>query len=272
MATVPALACSANTLRFADLPTRAAAAAAAGFRGLGLRVSDYLDTPLDDAAIVDLLDGHGLRILELEHTWDWATGPDPVEKVMFRFADRIGVRHLVVPMFAGHLHDELVAPFGRLCDRAADHGLTVGLEFLPYSRVRTLEEAWRIVADADRPGGGVVLDLWHWFRSGATPGDLEPIPADRFVGIQLNDVLPVPLDDATTEARHHRRLPGRGAGDTPGLLSALREHGVGVPASVEVFSDELDALPAGDAARRAFQAGSSVLAGSRLQVDALWAL
>lgn len=256
---VPALTCSASTLRFADLPTRVSAAAAAGFTGLGLRVADYLGAGMADGDIRDLLDRSGLRVLELEHTWDWAEGEDPVEEAVFRLADRIGVRQLNAPMFAAHPVADLVEPFGALCDRAAEHGVLVGFEFLPYSHVRTLGEAWEVVAGADRPNAGIVVDLWHWFRSGATPDDLTEIPASAITSLQLCDVLPDPGPDLADEARHRRLLPGRGAGDTLGLLHALRDRGVRAPASVEVFSDELDARPAAEAARLAFDAGAAAL-------------
>jgi len=253
------LTCSANTLRFADLPTRAAAAAAAGFTGLGLRVADYVDSGMSDEEIRDLLDRHGLRVLELEHTWDWAAGEDRVEEAVFRLADRIGVRQLNVPMFFEHPTAELVEPFGALCDRAAAHGVLVGFEFLPYSHVRTFGEAWEVVAAAGRPNSGVVIDLWHWFRSGATPADLDGVPASAITSLQLCDVLPEAGPDLAGEARHRRQLPGHGTGDTLGLLGALRDRGVHAPASVEVFSDDLDARPAAEAARLAFDAGAAVL-------------
>jgi hypothetical protein len=48
--TTPTLTCSANTLRFADLPTRVSAVATAGFTGIGLRVAER--RPLHDLAAV----------------------------------------------------------------------------------------------------------------------------------------------------------------------------------------------------------------------------
>jgi sugar phosphate isomerase/epimerase len=251
--------CSANTLRFADLPTRVSAAAAAGFTGIGLRVADYLDAGMSDAEIRELLDRHGLRVLELEHTWDWALGEDPVEAAMFRLADRIGVRHLNVPMFAAHRVPDLVQPFAALCDRAAEHGVLVGFEFLPYSHARTLGEVWEVVAGADRPNGGITVDLWHWFRSGTKLRDLAGVPASAITTVQLCDVLADPGPDLTDEARHRRLLPGQGAGDTLGVLSALRDHGITAPVSVEVFSDDLDTRPASVAARMAFDSGAAAL-------------
>ncbi len=259
------MACSASTLRFADMRTRASAASAAGFTGLGLRVLDYVDSGMPDAEIGDLLDEYGLRILELEHTWDWATGEvNDVETEVFRIADRIGIRQLNVPMFFEHSTQELVDAFGDLCDRAGNHGVVVGFEFLPYSHVRTINTAWEIVAQADRANSGLVLDLWHWFRSGATPADLAGIPATKITSLQLCDVLPQALPDMADEARHHRQLPGRGAGLTSALLKTLREQSVAAPVSVEVFSDELDALPTQTAADLAFQAAAQTLAGTGL--------
>lgn len=264
IATTPGLTCSANTLRFADLPTRAAAAAAAGFSGLGLRVSDLRG--LDDARVHELFAEHRLRTLELEHTWDWAAdGADEVEAVMFGFADRIGVRQINVPMFYAHPLDELVRPFRGLCDRAADHGVLIGFEFLPYAHVRSLGQAWQVVAAAERPNGGVVVDLWHWRRSGATIADLAAIPPERITSVQLCETRPDPLPDSAQEARHHRELPGHGVGSdgrTAALLKDFVAHGISCPVSVEVFSDALDALPAAEAATLAAHAGTSVLAAA----------
>ncbi|MGK7235540.1 sugar phosphate isomerase/epimerase family protein [Streptomyces hygroscopicus] len=250
--------CSANTLRHADLPTRVAAAAGAGFAGIGLRVSDYSHADMSDGQIRDLLDRHGVRVLEMEHNWDWAKGEDAAEEAMFSFADRIGIRHLNVPMFAEHPLPDLVEPFGALCDRAAEHGVLVGFEFLPYSHVRTLGEAWQVVAAAGRPNGGITLDLWHWFRSGARPEDLAGIPPlrDHHPSAVRRTPPARPRSDRRGPAR---LLPGQGAGDTLGVLRALRDHGVSAPVSVEVFSDDLDTRPAAEAARLAFDAGALTL-------------
>ncbi|MEV0070868.1 sugar phosphate isomerase/epimerase [Amycolatopsis sp. NPDC050768] len=268
---MPDLACSANTLRHADLATRIRAAAGAGFTAIGLRLDDYRSSGLADEAVRDLLDEHSLRILELEHTWDWAAGePAPEEAAMFHLADTLGFRQLNVPMFTEHTRAELVESFGRLCDRAADHGVLVGFEFLPYSSSRTLAQVWDVVAAADRSGGGVIIDFWHWFRSDAQAADLAAVPADRITSIQLCDVLPEPLPDLTTEARHHRLLPGRGAGSTGELLDALRRHGVTAPLSVEVFSDDLDALPPAAAAKAAFAAAEKTLATYGQLATAPW--
>ncbi|MGH3643395.1 MAG: sugar phosphate isomerase/epimerase family protein [Mycobacterium sp.] len=254
------LTCSSSTLRRADLPTRVAAASAAGFTGLGFRVADYADSGMELPAIRDLLDRHAMRTLEVEHTWDWALRQvDPVEEAMFAFARAVGFRQLNVPMFYPHTSVELVRGFGELCDRAADFGVLVGFEFLPYSHVAALADAWAIVEAADRPNGGVIIDLWHWFRSDSQAADLGRVPVEKITSLQLCDVLHVPRADLTEEARHHRLLPGQGAGATARILDALHGQGFSGPVSVEVFSDDLDAKPTATAAGLAFDAGADVL-------------
>ena len=82
-------------------------------------------------------------------------------------------------MFAEHPLVDLVEPFGALCDRAAEHGVLVGFEFLPYSGVRSIGEVWQVVSAADRPNGGIIVDLWHWFRPEAQVTDLAVHPRFR---------------------------------------------------------------------------------------------
>jgi hypothetical protein len=49
--------------------------------------------------------------------------------------------------------DELVDLSAALCDRAADIGALVHLEFIPMTVIADIATPWRIVRDADRPNG-----------------------------------------------------------------------------------------------------------------------
>jgi sugar phosphate isomerase/epimerase len=64
---------------------------------------------------------------------------------------------------------------------------------------------------------------------------------------------------------HERLLPGEGAGSVADLLAALRRQGCTAPMEVEVYSDRLDALPPGEAARLAGDALRAVLAAADLR-------
>ena len=108
--------------------------------------------------------------------------------------------------------------FGALCDRAGDD-LTVALEFMPYSGVPDLATAWQILDDAGRANSALIVDVWHWARAGMTPADLDPVPADRIVALQLCDVLEHPMEPLRAESLGHRLPPAR-ATATPSAWSA----------------------------------------------------
>jgi sugar phosphate isomerase/epimerase len=96
-----------------------------------------------------------------------------------------------------------------------------------------------------------------------TAADLDPVPADRIVAVQLCDVLEHPMDAPRAESLGHRLPPGQGWGDAVGLVRALREKGA-QPAvlAVEVISDELVAGGVERAARTVVDAARAVLAAA----------
>lgn len=199
--------------------------------------------------MASLLDSHGLQLVELEGVWDWVRSnqsPNPQagaeEATILRMAEAFGCRHVNISLFFSHEQDEIVDAYGTFCDRAAEVGLLVGLEFIPYNEIPTLRAAKAIVDTAARANGGLTLDAWHYFRCGATTAELLALPASDIVAVQLNDVLPAPGPDLTEEGRHHRQAPGDGAGDLTGLIGALKELRVEAPVEVEIFSDALDAM------------------------------
>ena len=255
---------------------RVDASGAAGFEGLSLWVNDYRSgraEGLSDADMRAMLDDHGLGIAELDAAWWWLPGaPESVpgemaaafeydEGDMFAIADALGARSLnAVDVFGGTWAIEDAAEsFAGLCDRAAEHDLLVHVEFLPWSRIPDLSTAWEIARMADRPNGGVLIDAWHWTRSGPDLALLRSIPGDKVLGIQLDDGPAAPEPDLITATMHERLLPGDGAFDLAGLVDALRATGTRAPWGVEVFSDELHALAADEVAVRAAAAMRAVV-------------
>jgi sugar phosphate isomerase/epimerase len=242
----------ANTLRRADFPTRVHAAGQAGFAGIGLRLSDYRqarDAGLSDRDMVSLLDSRGLQLVELEGVWDWvssnqsaATKAGSEEAIIRHMAEAFGCRHVNISLFFPHDLADIVDAYGTFCDRAAQAGLLVGLEFIPYSEIPTLREAKKIVDMVARVNGGLTLDAWHYFRCGATTAELLALSVSDIVAVQLNDVLHAAAPDLKQEGRHHRQAPGDGAGDLAGFIGAMKELRVEAPVEVEVFSDDLDSM------------------------------
>ena len=144
---------------------------------------------------------------------------------------RVGARSLnAVDVFGGTWSlNEAAAAFAGLCDRAAEHGLLVHLEFLPWSRIPDLATAWQVVREAGRPNGGLMIDAWHYFRSGPDGALLRSIPGGSILGIQLCDAPAVAEANPLHATLHERLLPGEGELELPALLADLRATGTTAP-------------------------------------------
>ena len=178
------------------LQKRVEAAATAGFRGFGLVYADLVvaEREYGLAGIRSLLDDNGLVHLELELLTDWwADGPrrrrsDEVRRKLLEAAGALGARHVkVAPDVSGEPwdHDRWVAEFAVLAEDARQAGTRVGLEFLPWSNIRTVHDGLRLVRDAGHDAGGLVIDVWHTERAGTPPAELAAVPLRHIVGVEL---------------------------------------------------------------------------------------
>ena len=221
-------------------------AGAAGFDGIGLFVDHYARLERDSSApagLRDLLDAHGVALREIEVIPGLgASGPGGAaaaerEAVAFRMADAFGCRYLQVIGPAGDDHAAAVTAFGDLCDRAADHGLVVGLEFLPFTDITNVHDARRIVEAADRPNGGIAVDVWHHERGANDLAAIAQLPGEMITGIQLSDGPRRPDSaDYYIDCLTNRLPPGDGEFDLVAFMAAVRSTGTIAPVSVEVCS------------------------------------
>ncbi len=248
--------------RHVPFPERVAAAADAGFAALSLFAGDYERLRAEgwsDAGLRAVLDASGLRVVELEALsgW-WSGGPERAaylerERRILAMGDVLGPAHHVqaIGPYEGPL-EAAAERFAALCDRAAEHGMGVALEFLPeMSNIPDAGVALQLVELADRPNGGLCIDVWHHYRGAADDALLRAVPAHRVLSVQFNDgprqrVLSDYHDDCIT----HRLPPGDGEFDLPRFLDVLAEMGVRLPLSVEVINADLQRrLPLPELAR-----------------------
>lgn len=157
-------------------------------------------------------------------------------EAFFAVGAALGAQAVLV---AGDDPDEgrLTAGFAALCDLAAPHGLTCDLEFMPWTAVRDVRTAQRVVEAADRPNGGVLVDALHFARSGSTLDDLTALPRPRLNYAQICDApaaIPPTVAGLIHDARCARLLPGEGGIDLAGILAALPGD---LPVSCEVPND-----------------------------------
>ncbi|WP_051244181.1 sugar phosphate isomerase/epimerase family protein [Azohydromonas australica] len=210
------------------------AAAAAGFGAVGLRIcarrpGEPFDTPvLGVPTMVRQLRQRasdlGVRLSNVSaYQFYPEVGWDDVAPVIDTVAE------LQVPIIVANCFDPDTARFtdvfGRYCERAAQAGIRMALEFLPYSGVRDLATACRIVASVGTASAGLLIDALHLDRCGGGPQDLRGLPAERVVFAQLCDARRPdgPMTDAEllAEARTARLPAGTGALPLFDFLDAL---------------------------------------------------
>ncbi|HLL90150.1 MAG TPA: sugar phosphate isomerase/epimerase family protein [Tepidisphaeraceae bacterium] len=149
----------------------------------------------------------------------------------------------------------------------ADRGLRLGLEFVapyhlraakPHAFVFTPAQMLEL-ADAVGPNAGLLVDCFHVHAAGEPWDAVARLPGDRIVLAHVNDCPNVPLGQVQDG---ERLLPGEGVIDLPAFFAALKATGYAGPVSLEVFNADLRALPAEQAAKRAWAATSRVLAAA----------
>ena len=136
---------------------------------------------------------------------------------------------------AAHLH--------ALAERAARRNLRIGYEALAWGRhVNRYAEAWRIVALADHPHLGLILDSFHTLSLGDDPAGIAQIPGERIFFVQMADA-PLLAMDVLQWARHHRNFPGQGQFDVTGFFTHALLAGYTGTLSLEVFNDVFRETP-----------------------------
>jgi sugar phosphate isomerase/epimerase len=144
---------------------------------------------------------------------------------------------------------ELAAAIGALCRRLAPAGCLVSLEFIPGTGIPDLATAQLLCRMVSEPNLGVLLDTWHFARSGGTPDQVRQLPQGMIVALQLNDWVPAAADKVY-RPMSGRLLPGDGELPLAALLQAALENNPELDVELEVFNAELRSLaPAAAAAR-----------------------
>ena len=208
------------------------AAARAGADGIGVRMlpaapGGMAHRLMDDPALLRetlaVKAATGMRILDVEMV---RIGPafdlEPY-RGFFETAAALGAAHVLV---AGDDPDEArtAAAFARVCEALRPYRLTADFEFMPWTAVRDLAAAKRIVAAAAQPTGGILVDALHFARAGCRLEELDNVPNAWLNYAQICDgplIGPDTIEGLIHAARCERGLPGEGELDLPALFNRL---------------------------------------------------
>jgi sugar phosphate isomerase/epimerase len=251
--------------RFDDFDARVRAAAAAGYSGIGLYAQAFgrmRDAGRSAKELAALVVDHGLVLAEVETARGWwqnegvhADECAMVEDLAYELADAAGVRYLQVIGPYECSFNQAVHQFGQLCDRAAAHGLLVGIEWLPYTNIANAAEAQAIVEAVGRSNAGYCADIWHHERGANDLAMIRALDPSKIFAVQMNDGPSTRVhDDYKTDCLASRLPPGEGTFNSTGFLRTLRDMGVNAPFSLEVCSHALWEGPVESAARASAEA------------------
>jgi len=247
-----------------SLRDRAAAAARAGFKGIGLWHADlsHLRSKHSLAEMHSILADHGIDHLELEFLTNWfvdgekRAASDETRRLLLESAAALGARHIKVGDFfkTPVPMEKLIEEFALLCAEARDHGTRIVFEFMPFSRVESLEDARALVTGAAQPNGGICVDLWHVVKLGIPYAEVAAFPPRYLMSIEINDGYRVapPGMDLVTETTCHRAFCGEGEFDVRGFVATMRDAGYAGPWGVEVLNKAQRAWPLERLTSRAF--------------------
>src|SRR2546425_9577604 len=152
-------------------PELVAAAAAAGFRTIGIRLTatpsvgvppyDILhEGPLLRETLRRLADT-GVSVLDTEFLRFEPEQPVGIPEGFLEISARLRARN-VLAMSAEPDEARTIERVCELCDRAAAYGLHVCLEFAVYTGVRTLAHAESLLAKAKRSNASILIDALHF--------------------------------------------------------------------------------------------------------------
>lgn len=184
------------------------------------------------------------------------------------YAERIGIRKAATWIVPSHdrlsyeenfsLHVERLR---KILDVLGEHGITLGLEFQGPKSLRagkkhcfihSLDGIFSLISALERSNCGIIMDVWHWFLSGAEYFDFNSFESgDQIVAVHICDA-PSGLNDLEYQDLS-RKLPcSTGVLDVGTFLKGVNSTGFAGPLLVEPFYSPLEKMSFREALNASF--------------------
>jgi sugar phosphate isomerase/epimerase len=193
------------------------------------------DAPLFRATRSALRDT-GVKLLDIE---DVIIAPDRDVQDSARALERgaeLGASHVICNVWGGE-PAFVQNQFDQLCDLAAPLGIKVQAEFVSFTPLYDLQDAWRLVSASGRNNAGILIDMLHFLRSGVALEEIDAIPPDRFGFLHLDDGAAMENPSAETMkrvARGERLYVGEGVAPIREVVARLPD----LPLAIEIVHAE----------------------------------
>lgn len=257
-----------------DLHERIEATARAGFAGFGLVHHDlaaYLEKGFSLHELRDRIADAGIRWVQLEFLVDWwlpdeqRVASEPMTRLLVEAAEVLQPVHVKTgpDVTGGTFELEAYADrFRAACERFADVGTVLSMEFMPFGNVSTLAQAVDLVRATEHPAAGLMIDIWHLMRGSGTFEELSRVPLEMITGVELDDGALQQVGSGYDDTIHRRRLCGRGEFPITDFIRTLREMGWDGPWGLEIISEEHRKLDLEDALSQAFSTTMAAFAAA----------
>jgi sugar phosphate isomerase/epimerase len=235
-----------------DFRDRVEAISKVGFKGMGIWHTDLYHV-MESRSLQEMkqiLDDNGIVHLELEFLFDWFHPEGSEQKVqsdaekakLLAAAEGLGARHLKVGDFFNQDFgvEQCAEGFAALCKDAANVGINILFEVMPFAMLDNYTDAVRMCELADADNGGLMVDTWHIVKMRTPYEELANTPKRFLLGVELNDGwIDTPEGmEMTTETTQWRAFPGEGEFDMAGFMDAIAATGYDGPYGVEVIRAE----------------------------------
>lgn len=208
----------------------------AGYAGVELRYLDFerlRDEGLTNEQILDLIGSSGIPTVVLGAEWGvmYAQGDErarQLESFELTCANAVALGCPVVmtsPGFNPTASIEHAAGNFRACGEIAQrHGVRVAVEFNPrHETLNSLAYARELLALADHPACGLLLDAFHMHHAGVGGRGWAEVPTEDILAFQFSDAPPGPMPQVRRAL--DRLPPGKGVVDWTETFRLLAEKG-----------------------------------------------
>ncbi len=221
------------------------AAAAAGFDGVWIWDMHHAWAVADGVSSEQFVDHYrsaGLRFACVEVVMDWAAPEDsPASQHTIEVAAAVAADTIIALTPGMPPIAQAAGRLAALCDRAADRGLGVCVEPVPWHGVSDVGVAAELfdATGAGQPRAGARPVALAARRHRPDLDALRRFPAERVAYVQFDDAAAEPWPDALPETLTARLLPGDGVVDIAAVLDVLDDGGATPQMASEVFSTGL---------------------------------
>ena len=229
-------------------------AAAAGFPSVGLDLHTVRGGGIPIGDVGAALRSRGLACTDVGILPLGSPALHAATEMLAALADSTGARICVAAPAAELDERRTVLELTECASILAPADVRIALEFVAYFGLTRFAAAAAVCDAVGWESCGLLVDTWHFFRSGAPWRELRELGSGAVALVHVNDGPLEGSDDRVAEGRRHRRPPGGGEFPLAEFAAALGAVGYEGPIGVEVLADDVRERPPAEGARELLHA------------------